>query len=224
MRHVECAFFDVDETIVNFKTMFSFLEFYMGILYGNVGNDHFNIYMNQVKQDWTLGKPREEINKEYYLNFKDKSYRYLNEVVDLWLDFKKKQLGNDFFIHKTISILKKLQKNNTKIVLVSGSLTELIKPIANELGVEHILATRFVIDGDVITGDIIPPQTIGEGKALAVKNFMKQHEINKLNSIAYGDHISDFPMLSAANHGIVISNDKFTQEKAIEHGFEIINW
>lgn len=222
MKKITYAFFDVDETIVSFKTMFSFLAFYMGYVCGVEGKNNFDEYMKNVERDWSIDRSREEINKEYYRNFKDKSYRQLNEAIALWLSLKKKEMGDDFFISKSLNILRELQSKNVEIVFVSGSLTELVKPIADELDVKHILATRMVMDGDIINGEIIPPQTIGKGKAIAVKEFMIKNGVDFSTTIAYGDHTSDFPMLSAVDHGVIISNNTLIQQKAIEQGFEVI--
>ena len=186
------AFFDVDETVVSFKTMFKFLEFFYNEINPLEGQLIFNQYMLKIKNDWKNGRPREEINQEYYRN----------PIID------------------EINILK---KSNTKLVFVSGSIAKLIELIARDLRVDYVLATRIREENGILTGEIIPPQTIGDGKAVVVEKFMKLHNVESNECIAYGDHISDFQMLSCVSDGVIVSKDKETISSAKLRGWRIID-
>lgn len=49
-------------------------------------------------------------------------------------------------------------------VLVSGSLAEIVRPVADALAIRHILATNLMRSGDHYNGRIIAPQTIGQAR------------------------------------------------------------
>ncbi|AXC69480.1 hypothetical protein DOE63_31365 [Salmonella enterica subsp. diarizonae serovar 59:z10:-] len=106
----------------------------------------------------------------------------------------------------------------SKIVIVSGSLFELIQPIAIEVGANDILATRMTTMNKVFTGEIIPPQTIGAGKAEAVKGiYIKITYLE--NVVLHGDHESDFDMLNSTGKGVIISKDLSLLQKAEDSDF-----
>ncbi|MDE1330419.1 HAD family hydrolase [Vibrio aestuarianus] len=221
MRY-QCAFFDVDETIISFKTMFDFLKYFYDYTQGEKGNIIFEQYMASVKNDWKFDRPREEINREYYMHFEGVSVQLLDECIQNWYQSKRIELADNFFIEPVIDEVKKLCNDKTPIVLVSGSLYELIKYVANDIGATTILATRIESNNGVYTGHIIPPQTIGEGKAEVVHGHILKNGLDKAQCIAYGDHYSDFQMISTVDHGVIVSNNKTILKSAEENGWRTI--
>jgi HAD superfamily hydrolase (TIGR01490 family) len=216
MSEYNVAFFDVDETVVSFKTMFSFLEFYLD------NSDRFKNYMNNVRQQWVEGVDRTVINKEYYEQYNNESVSSVRNAVQSWLVMKKKELGDNFFLEPTLKLIRSYQKRGVNVVFVSGSFMEIICPIADELLVKDIIATEIEEKQGIYTGKIIPPQTIGHGKVTAILNYLKKNNFSEKNAVAYGDHFSDFPMLAAVSSGFIISSDESVIAAAQNKGFGII--
>lgn len=202
------AFFDVDETIVKFKTMFSFQEYYylnfakysklFGRLYSYI---FYKKYNRHIKQ----GKPREFINRFYYETFKGRSEESIKLAAKQWFFDVKDRLGN-IYITKTLEIIKKHQHEKVEIVLVSGSMPAILSPIASELGITKMLCTQMDVKNGKYTGRIFSPQTIGKGKAQAILDFLKKEGGCRERSFAYGDHISDVPMLETVGNPTIVSN------------------
>ncbi len=90
---------------------------------------------------------------------------------------------------------------------MSGSFPAVLAPLAQRLGVDHLLATTLESVGGRYTGEILPPQTIGAGKADAIAAFLRSKEAEAQDSYAYGDDISDLPMLEAVGHPTVVAGD-----------------
>ncbi|MFP1821505.1 HAD family hydrolase [Lonsdalea quercina] len=221
MKKYDAAFFDFDETVVCFKTMFSFMRFYWGNMYEN-GGLRFDEYMRKVEEQWVNNIPREIINREYYENFKDEKINDVHRIIPDWIQYEKNKYAERFFVNESILLISKYNKANVSVVFVSGSMFDIISPIASELGVTNIIATRVKENNDVFTGEILPPQTIGNGKAVAVEKYIRDNSIDINKTISYGDHYSDFPMLSATSEGFVISNDKDVLVSAKREGLGII--
>jgi phosphoserine phosphatase len=100
----------------------------------------------------------------------------------------------------------------------------LLSPIAARLGVRHILATIMeVVDGSY-TGRIFPPQTIGRGKAEAIAGFLERAGVSPSCCHAYGDDISDLPMLSAVGWPVVVRGDnRALEELALNRGWPVLS-
>lgn len=218
-KNIKAAFFDCDETLISFKSMFSFLKYYLSGKYGQSGERIFNDYMSNVKAQWANNIPREIININYYKQFKNENIDDVLIYCQKWLIDEKKNAGDDFYIKETISAINQYKEMGSKIVIVSGSLSELIQPIAMEIGADDILATRMTTMNKIFTGEIIPPQTIGSGKAEAVRKYLEKNSIPREFSISWGDHESDFDMLNSTGKGVIISNDLSLLQKAEELGF-----
>ncbi|PTW62030.1 HAD superfamily hydrolase (TIGR01490 family) [Breoghania corrubedonensis] len=218
------AFFDVDETLVKFKSMFSFDAFWSwnaGPLASLIGGLRHRRFMSRMTRYVEHGRSREFINALYYSRFAGRSEEQTRSLVARWFEQMKAMPGG-IYIPATLEILREHQRQGTAIVLVSGSFIELLAPIAEELAVDHILATRLEIVGGQYTGKILPPQMIGAGKAFAARALLAERRADASACWAYGDHVSDLPLLEEVGHPHIVSSDPLMKEMAEERGWGFI--
>lgn len=101
-----------------------------------------------------------------------------------------------------------------RIALVSGGFTDIIAPLAAELGVTDVRAnTLEVVDGR-LTGRVIGPIVDREGKRTALEAFARQYGIPRRRTIAIGDGANDIDMLEAAGLGIAFNAKPAAREVA----------
>ena len=103
------------------------------------------------------------------------------------------------------TLCRTLHRLGYRIALVSGGFTEVIAPIAAELGVSDVRAnTLESIDG-VLTGRVLGPVIDRLGKRAALEAFARQYGIPQRRTIAIGDGANDVDMLAAAGLGIAFN-------------------
>lgn len=103
------------------------------------------------------------------------------------------------------TLCRTLSRLGYRIALVSGGFTDVISPIAADLGVTDVRAnTLEVVDG-VLTGQVIGPVIDRIGKKLALEAFARQYGIPPRRTIAIGDGANDVDMLAAAGLGIAFN-------------------
>jgi len=197
---VVAAFFDVDETIINVKSMFDFLHYFSSI----DNNINYKDIINSISKQSREGISRESINLEYWKIYSGLKRETVLNAIQQW--FTSKINNNNFFIKSTIERLKFHQEQKHIIVFVSGSGKDILSPLSKFLKVDHILATELICKNGYYTGDIIPPIMIGDGKAISAKLFAKKNNVNLLKSFAYADHISDIPLLKIVGNPIVVGD------------------
>ncbi len=90
-------------------------------------------------------------------------------------------------------------------VLLSGSIPQLIGPMAAALGVEHVICSTLEARGDRFTGRLIGPHPYGGGKVLLIQRFARDFKIELQRSFCYADHHSDEPVLSLFGHPVCIN-------------------
>jgi phosphoserine phosphatase len=101
-----------------------------------------------------------------------------------------------------------------RIALVSGGFTEVIGPLADELGVDAVRANGLeVIDGH-LTGRVRGPVIDRAAKEQALREFAAEFGIDTARTIAIGDGANDLDMLSAAGHGIAFNAKPVVQAAA----------
>jgi len=219
------AFFDVDGTLLKGKPMLSFLNFYYRSRFKRFpkfGEIKFKQFITMSFILNKFGVPREVLNRLYYKCYKNQSAWWLKNIGKQWFTACVEQMPNSYHPNIVLELIKH-QKNGAEIVFVSGSFPACLEPIANKFNVKTILATTMKIKGDYYTGEIQNIQTIGQGKVQAIKNFLKKENYDDLERCyAYGDHHSDFPMLSLVGHPRVVAGDTAVENHAKEMRWNII--
>ncbi len=218
------AFFDVDETLISIKSMFSFLQYYVKHApdITRVTTDKYHALIENIKFLSKKGVSREEINIKYYQFYQGIDEYILKKLGDEWhgdcLDNLK-----GFYNQVVVEELKKHRENGAHIVLVSGSFFACLTPIANHLQADAVLSTSLEISNSVCTGKILHYPVIGEGKAKAIKNYLSSINFyDYAQCYAYGDHISDLPLLNTVGNPIVYANCERVLKHARDHNWKII--
>ena len=107
------------------------------------------------------------------------------------------------------------------IVIVSSSGAEVVEPIGQMLGADHIVATRMVIDDGKYTGEI-SYYAYGPTKADAIRDMAADHGYDLSESYAYSDSHSDLPMLSAVGHPVAVNPDGKLERHARAHTWPVV--
>ena len=212
------AFFDVDDTLISVKSMLSFQPYW----YKKVGDDTGrHAYEQDLKAHLRPDARWEFLNRLYYRHFAGRSPCQVAEVARQWFDHQRSVLPN-FYHEYPLRELRAHQRAGREVVFVSGSFPLLLQPIAEELGVRHILATNLEVCDGLFTGNLLPPQTIGRGKAQAIHQFLLEHGAVAETCYAYGDDVSDLPMLQAVGMPTVVSGGRELEAKARAMGWRVI--
>jgi|GEM_PF-2353005 len=219
------AFFDFDQTILNFKTLIVFEEYWLAHQSSKKQTKEERDFLENRKRfiHETLRQiPRRQANLLFFKGFKGRSEKGLSLLINQWFETLKES-NKDYYNEAVVSKLEQLRKDNVEPVFVSGSYVKLISKFAIELNVKHLLATRLKIKSGIYTGEIIGKNPIiGEGKRIAVESFLQNYKVSPLDCIAVGDHISDAPMLQCVGNSFIVKGDKQLENLAKKHSWEII--
>jgi len=103
------------------------------------------------------------------------------------------------------TLCRTLHRLGYRVALVSGGFTEVIAPLADELGVADVRANTLEVHDGVLTGQIIGDVIDRMGKRAALEEIAREHGIPKRRTIAIGDGANDIDMLEAAGLGIAFN-------------------
>lgn len=112
------------------------------------------------------------------------------------------------------TLIRTLNKLGHGVGLVSGGFSQVVDPIAKQLGIEHVRSNTLEIVDGVITGNLVGPIIDRAGKALALKEFANLENVSPANTIAIGDGANDLDMISAAGLGIAFNAKPTVQAAA----------
>jgi len=217
------AFFDVDDTLITIKSLLRFQEFWYQWSCDTQGCE---AYTQEIQELLLQDAPWEYINRRYYAHFAGRSVVDVKRCVQLWFTETERALKlrhQSLFQTAIVARLNQHRRDGVEPVFVSGSFMLLLQPIAVRLKVHHVLAIhQQEVDG-ILTGHILPPQTIGQGKADAVIEFLKANGADASQCFAYGDDISDAPMLSCVGFPYVVKGGRRLEAYAAQQGWPIID-
>lgn len=91
------------------------------------------------------------------------------------------------------------------ISLVSGGFVNIMQPIVDELKIDYFIAnTLEVIDGH-LTGKVLGEIVDRAAKAIALKEFAAQANVDIANTVAIGDGANDLDMMAIAGISIAFN-------------------
>jgi phosphoserine phosphatase len=112
------------------------------------------------------------------------------------------------------TLVRTLKRLGYELAVVSGGFTQLIGPLAGELGIDHVAANELLVEGGVVTGALIGPIVDRAGKAAALTRFAAAAGVPLARTIAVGDGANDIDMLAAAGLGIAFNAKPVVREAA----------
>ncbi|MGH8885719.1 MAG: HAD family hydrolase [Egibacteraceae bacterium] len=208
------AFFDVDDTLIAVKSMFCFLEYDMAAS-GRPPSDYRRA-IDELRCLKAAGAPRSETNRAFYANFVG---RYEDELAARGVEwFQAEHQRGGLFNDQVLSVLRRHARAGELIALVSGSFPPCLDPIADFVGADLLLCSRPEVRDGRYSGELAMPM-IGEGKAGAVRAEAAARGIALEHSSAYGDHVSDLPLLEVVGHPVVVGDDPGLNDHAIRRGW-----
>jgi HAD superfamily hydrolase (TIGR01490 family) len=115
------------------------------------------------------------------------------------------------------------RRQGRKLVLLSGALDFVAKPIGKALGFDHVVASRLEYEKNgLATGELLPPVMAGPEKAQYVRAFCREHDLDIEQCVAYADDAADLPMLSTVGHPVAVNPDIRLATTARSHHWPVI--
>ncbi|MFN0152070.1 MAG: HAD family hydrolase [bacterium] len=117
-----------------------------------------------------------------------------------------------------------LKRAGARIVLVTGATQEVVAPIAEHFGADHVIACDLEVVEGRYTGRMLSAPVGDEEKARRIREYAAREGIDLANASAYGDNFADLPMLEAAGHPVAVNPDKKLAREAARRGWPVRAW
>lgn len=211
------AFFDLDKTIIATSSAFAFGKEFMN---NGLITPADALQMTLAKASYMMaGQTSEQM---------DATRDQLAAMVTGWSVEEVENIARETMhtvvtpaiYHEARELIKFHQAAGHEVVIISASEATLVRLIAEELGVEHVVATELeTVDGR-FTGGIVH-YLKGHAKADAVAKIGQTENINLAESFAYSDSATDIPMLELVGNPVAVNPDRAMKKAALENGWDI---
>ena len=211
------AFFDLDKTVIAKSSTLAFSRpFYKGGLVNRraVLKSSFAqfVYLLQGADEDSMDRMRD------YL--KTLCAGWPVETVNAIVAETLHELIDPMVYAEAVALFDEHKAAGRDVVIVSSSGEEVVGPIGEMLGVDHVIATRMVVEDGRYTGEIAF-YAYGEGKAQAVREMADDRGYDLAQCWAYSDSYTDRPMLEAVGNPVAVNPDKALRRHAAEQGWRL---
>ncbi len=214
------AFFDLDKTIIARSSTLAFSRaFFEGglisrrsalrsayaqFVFGRSGIDHdqmerMRAYLSALSAGWDVQTVRDIVAET------------LHTIVD------------PLVYDEAVGLIEQHRAAGRDVIIVSTSGSEVVEPIGEMLGVDHVVATQMTVEDGRYTGEI-GFYAFGPHKADAMRELAERHGYDLAASYAYSDSETDLPMLAAVGHPHAVNPDKALRRIAAERGWPVLRF
>jgi len=124
---------------------------------------------------------------------------------------------------EAVQLIQQHQTRGHDVVIVSASGTEVVEPIGELLGADHVIATRMNVEEGRYTGEIAF-YAYAEQKAAAVRELAELRGYDLAECYAYSDSVTDLAMLAEVGHPYAVNPDKELRREAKERGWPVLTF
>ncbi|MFP5254882.1 MAG: HAD-IB family hydrolase [Acidimicrobiia bacterium] len=104
-------------------------------------------------------------------------------------------------------IFEEHRRSRRPMVLATTTPYDLVAPLAEALGFDDVVATRYHATDGRYDGTLDGEFVWGAGKLRAIERWAAEHDVDLAESWAYSDSFYDVPMLGAVGHPVVVNPD-----------------
>jgi putative phosphoserine phosphatase/1-acylglycerol-3-phosphate O-acyltransferase len=188
------ALFDFDGTIIAGYSATSVLQ--ERLLRGQMSAREIAGTAAALAQYWRGGLDFEGLMRAgagYMRGVREESFAQLGE------DLYRKRIAGRVYPEVRALIEAHAAKGHTVAIVSSATLYQ-VAPAARELGIDHILCSRYEIEDGEFTGGILSPLCFGPGKVAAAERLAAERGFDLGRSYFYTDSHDDLALLERVGH------------------------
>ncbi len=161
---------------------------------------------------------RARFNRVFYSLYRGFSEQWLAETAQAVFD---QEIAPKIYSGSR-DLLARDRDQGFRLVLVTGGLDFVMRPAAESLAFDDLLANKMVFDHGLATGRIEEPLLAEQGKVEAIDDYIRRYNVDASSSKAYSDSWSDAPMLGCVGNPTAVNPDRKLRRLAAARGWPIV--
>jgi putative phosphoserine phosphatase/1-acylglycerol-3-phosphate O-acyltransferase len=146
-----------------------------------------------------------------------------DELMELGEQLFAQEIAGSLF-HGTWRLVRAHQNKGHTVVIATSATRMQVVPMAQELGIDHVLCTELETENGVITGGIAGRPPWNEGKRAAVTEFARIKRIPLKNCHAYANGNEDGPFLDAVGFPHPVNPGSELARHSAERGWHVLRF
>lgn len=121
------------------------------------------------------------------------------------------------------ALIKHHQQQGDTLLIITATNQFITRPIADTLGIEHLIATMAEMIGGVYTGKVAGTPSYQGGKVTRLTSWLKENNKTLEGSYFYSDSHNDLPLLELVTHPVVVDADDTLRTIAKQRNWKILS-
>jgi putative phosphoserine phosphatase / 1-acylglycerol-3-phosphate O-acyltransferase len=209
-------FYDVDHTLLRGT---SGVRFLLTGVRGGVFPLATLVYLPVLLLRYRLGRLDLDVERQMVRPIRDLTKGALDELARKSFIAVRRRIYDDARM-----LLAERKARGRRAVLATSSLDVIVRPLAEELGVDEVLAASFEAEGERYTGRLGGPPLFGERKMRAVLDYIASSGLDPARCAFFSDSITDLPLLEAVGEPVAVNPDSRLRAVARRRGWPILRW
>ncbi|WP_417516629.1 HAD family hydrolase [Marinobacter sp.] len=211
------AIFDLDNTLLAGDSDHAWGEFL--VEEGIVDAETYRKTNDRFYQEYLNG----EMDILNYLKFalQPLSVHNMDELLEWRAIFMNKKV-QPMLLQKADELLESHRKRNHTLMIITATNRFVTEPIAELLGIEHLIATEPEMINSRYTGEIAGIPSFQEGKVARLNDWLAAHGESLEGAWFYSDSHNDLPLLEKVANPIAVDPDPKLEKYARSQGWSVI--
>ncbi len=212
------AIFDLDNTLIGGDSDHSWGEFLCEK--GIVDAISYQQQNDQFYEDYKAG----QLDMQAYVAFALTPLKKMSslERQSLHQEFMLKKIEL-LWLPKAEQLIAQHRAKNHTLMIITATNRFITKPIADRLGIPHLLATEPEIIDDHFTGKIVGEPCFQHGKVIQLNQWLEHNNTSMDESFFYSDSINDLPLLEQVSYPHAVDPDDRLRAHAEAHAWPILS-
>lgn len=212
------AIFDLDNTLIAGDSDHLWGEFL--IERGIVDGDGFKAANDGFYQDYLNGDLDIIAYQEFVLGvLRGRPLAELQALRQLYMD----QVIQRLWLPEAEALVQRHRERGDTLMIITATNDFITAPIAERLGIGHLIATVAERDARGYTGRVSGTPSYRGGKVARLNAWLDQHHESLADSTFYSDSHNDLPLLEKVDHPVAVDPDARLERTARERGWPVIS-
>ncbi len=115
------------------------------------------------------------------------------------------------------------ERGGHTLMIITATSRFITEPIAEMLGVDHLIATEPELVNGKFTGEVAGTPSFQEGKVERLNDWLTAHGESLEGAWFYSDSHNDLPLLRKVDNPVAVDPDPTLEKTAIENGWAVIS-
>lgn len=212
------ALFDLDNTLLAGDSDHAWGEFL--VEEGLVDAEEYRRANDRFYEEYLNG----ELDIFHYLRFALQPLaRHDMDELLAWREAFLEKKVRPMMQSKAAELLDRHRQQEHTLMIITATNRFVTEPIADLLGVEHLIATEPELVNGRYTGEVAGIPSFQDGKVTRLKDWLEHHGHTLEGAWFYSDSHNDVPLLKQVQHPVAVDPDPRLEALAKESGWPVIS-